>query len=459
MIARLRRVHNNEAVYISEMQVQDLSATKHPDTPQLMSLVKEAIQKSIGMCQIRVEFDLAPTIALSQWGFDENLGQEYKGTVHTPDTQAGLPGILKGDISIETAVLHIMPRAFLQSATKKLFYARDEKGKMLVVKRFLRSLDKSAKDYHREAQAQTAAQMLAVEFNKKLPPHLLPVDCVPLQVFVPFCDKGGSSEPYFVEPFVRGKGSVDWLTVQAFAHFSWAQTDGELLALYERDPQGQVHNHVMVHTRRHKPLRLSSETGMKEFLKHHRCNDVCRAVGLHSVQLHLQDKKEQPVDAKEAEITTSNHADHDVNAHSESKQADSSSGSESKSKATLMKMEMKSQANKGMVKTKCSSILCSAWVQVHQPSPTPPDSKSESWCHGCMVKHRELKFAVCVEPHCAMPFQYYPQFFISQGMPEPVICPLCKQEKDIEVHSATRSPQKGVTESPDFLDALSGDAA
>jgi hypothetical protein len=192
---------------------------------------------------------------------------------------------------------------------QKCTWIADNFNAVFVIKRYVPGLLQDRKDeedtIYNDLVLQLAAKQLANAFNAKRPPHTIRfVDAAVLRFA-----EGDKTTLWWIEPYLPGKyvkhnNNAGWInttdlddTPHAFSHFTYQHTNGEVLVV---DIQGvgraytdpQIHTHLSI-WKRIFPFRVTSSMarerygkgnlqreGIKAWESTHRCNRVCRALGL-----------------------------------------------------------------------------------------------------------------------------------------------------------------------------------
>jgi hypothetical protein len=205
-------------------------------------------------------------------------------------------------IKISTTELTIRKRArpFAQGAMRLASYARTAAStNRLVVKSFKKG-GKRLADLAEDMRCQALCKAFALEFNAMLG-EKYSVDFIVVTCLKPKSAAAGGDECMSLEPFIEGKyvkynsncGFVNEAhptdpfhqAAQAFSHFTYERSRGCFLIA---DLQGvnRVLTDPAIHTLDPNRFRLADsnlgEDGFKFFFATHRCNDVCRKLGLKS---------------------------------------------------------------------------------------------------------------------------------------------------------------------------------
>ncbi|TGJ79403.1 hypothetical protein E0Z10_g9349 [Xylaria hypoxylon] len=205
------------------------------------------------------------------------------------------------NIKLSVAELTIYARStpFEQGSVRVASYARTAASTNRFVVKAFKEDDKGLEHVVEDMQAQALCKAFALEFNGLLKPEY-PIDFIVTTCLQQSQPGGGSRKEYLsLEPFLEGeyvKYNSNGLWVkddtlddpfnrmaQAFSHFTFERSWGHFLVA---DLQGvnQLLTDPVVHTRDPQRFKLNvtnlHEEGFKFFFTLHKCNDICRRLGL-----------------------------------------------------------------------------------------------------------------------------------------------------------------------------------
>lgn len=244
---------------------------------------------------------------LPKWGspsfLDKRLVVEAFSTDVAPD--ASLDDMLASDAAIPITATEMTvlkrKRPFAQGAMRVAAYARAlDSSTPLVVKSFKRS-GKQLAHLADDMRIQVLCKAFALEFNALLPAQPEFLDFVVATCLKPETAGGKDDQCMSLEPFMSGdyvkynsnSGYVNDenancpinLAAQAFSHFTFERSRGKFLVC---DVQGVGYTMTdpAVHTADPERFKLVDtnlgEAGFKFFFATHKCNDLCKQLGLAS---------------------------------------------------------------------------------------------------------------------------------------------------------------------------------
>jgi hypothetical protein len=244
---------------------------------------------------------------LPKWGspsfLDKRLVAEAFSTDVAPD--ASLDDMLASDAAIPITATELTilkrKRPFAQGAMRVAAYALAlDSSSPLVVKSFKRS-GKQLAHLADDMRIQVLCKAFALEFNALLPAQPEFLDFVVATCLKPKAGGGEGNQCMSLEPFMSGayvkynsnSGYVNDenancpinMAAQAFSHFTFERSQGKFLVC---DVQGVGYTMTdpAIHTADPERFKLVDtnlgEAGFKFFFATHRCNDLCKQLGLAS---------------------------------------------------------------------------------------------------------------------------------------------------------------------------------
>ncbi|RUS14259.1 hypothetical protein BC937DRAFT_94097 [Endogone sp. FLAS-F59071] len=303
-----------------------------------------------------------------------NLSRSLDDFIENP-----LGGILHGSIEV-----NIRMEPFAAGALRYAFPMYEPQNKRCLVAKAFKRGSVGRDRYFEVMTIQSIALKLAYEFNKHSPPK--PIDFVDVRV-VEIRLPSGSAMYVTVEPFVEGdyvkhNNNTDWtnelkVTAQAYSHFTW-QATGNKLMVVDLQGVGYILTDPVIHsvdTTKYGNTNLGTK-GFNLFFAKHRCNFVCKRLGLNRHPL-------QPAD----EISTDTEVLH------------------------------RALEAEGPREVNCTALGCARIVEL-----TKPKKKSDPLCEVCIEKMRIKEKAVCDELGCSVTFEYQPYWYTAKGMVAPKRC-------------------------------------
>jgi hypothetical protein len=219
------------------------------------------------------------------------------------DGRVYLDDMMKDDENIKITTtnltIHMRSRPFDQGAIRFASYARTEAStNKLVVKTFKDGGKKKLAHLVEDMRCQALCKAFAFEFNA-----LLKLE-YSLDFVIAACLKpkgpGGSGKLMSLEPFIKGNyikysSNFGWvadlpgdkinMAAQAFSHFSFERSRGNFL-VSDLQGVGRVLTDASIQTRDPRQFGLSEtnagESGIMAFFATHKCNSICRKLGLRS---------------------------------------------------------------------------------------------------------------------------------------------------------------------------------
>jgi hypothetical protein len=195
-----------------------------------------------------------------------------------------------------TATIVIVEQSpFAEGAMRKAFRMRDlsqEGALSLMVGKIFRDANEERASYFKDVEMQMQAKELADRYNRKSPPKK--VDFVSAFVYelVDRPNKQICSAEYYIEgKFEKHNNNFGYInddtdrnTPQAFSHFSYEETGGQLIVV-DIQGVGDMYTDPQIHTADGQGYgrgNLGVE-GINKFFSTHACNSICLAYGLTAV--------------------------------------------------------------------------------------------------------------------------------------------------------------------------------
>ncbi|OWZ23531.1 Alpha kinase [Phytophthora megakarya] len=213
-----------------------------------------------------------------------------------------------------------------------------------------------------------------------------------------------TAEPYIDGEYRKYNNNNGWIrddglnlseTAQAFSHFTWQKTFGQLVVV-DLQGVGCIFTDPQIHSKNETfGCGNLSEVGMTAFFATHECNDICKALGLKAVK------------------------------HTEMKP---------KEIASKAKKLSKKVANKAMT---CSCPLCGSMTMVRRSEFIAAYQEGrEVYCEPCIAKSEEKLRQKCNV--CKKKFTFSPYWHSMKGMESPTSCKTC--EKSVNSNFKQSSP-------------------
>ncbi|CAK7271775.1 hypothetical protein SEPCBS119000_004776 [Sporothrix epigloea] len=329
-------------------------------------------------------------------------------------------------ISTNDLVIHQRTKPFAQGALRLAFYARtQESTNPLVVKTF-KADGKRLADLTEDMRMQALCKAFALEFNRLVAREEHSLDFIVVTCLQPIplraAAESRSSDDHdddrvecmSLEPMLLNgryvkynnncgsvnldNGSETSKAAQAFSHFTFERSQGELLVA-DLQGVGNVLTDPAIHTKDPRRFVLTDtnlgDDGFKLFFSSHKCNSVCKKLGLLSeAGMFLEQRFTFRTDWPAA---AHHHNTDDVHAKDQAAAADAAA-----------------------VMACCSNKLCSKLVLVSKAKKTAP---SFHWCDRCwpQLSASTVK-RVCAAPDAYHDFEVSKFLFESQGQLLPQTC-------------------------------------
>lgn len=236
------------------------------------------------------------------------------GTIPLPTTNGGkVERVLirklhaSGTWTKASTQIRVNPKPFAEGAFRQAYmtdFLWEGKWQQFVCK-FAKDKNTPRSLYFKDIEAQIFAQVWAKKYNKEDPPKAVRfASCFVLELV----DRPGrpvcGAEVYINGEFKKHNNNVgavcvgdgndpklimDRKTAQAFSHFTFDASQGQLL-ICDIQGVGGVYTDPQIHTLSGQGFGSGNlgQTGIRAFLLRHKCNEVCRSVGLapiHAKQL------------------------------------------------------------------------------------------------------------------------------------------------------------------------------